>query len=504
MLAHLRRKDHDILYLVAHGALLEEENPQLWLEDEEGKAHVVYAKDTTNQYGYQVDGLVKQLGTLQSLPRLAVLASCESAAARSRDTGAWSALGPRLVRLGVPAVIAMQGSVSMTTVEKFMPTLFRELRHDGQIDRAMAVARHEVREAGRLDWWMPILLSRLDENLLFSPHGWVVGEEGEDFWDGLVKNVRRGWCTPFLGPGVTDDFLPRPADVARSLAEKPAFIWGSSEDLARVAQFYVVYDQTGLSADVIEALTEGFVEKMQGLGLTTAPGGPGLSLSDTIKAADWSKRAQEHYESEIHHQLADFGLPLYVTTNCDNFMTLALRARGRDQARRVALDWEEKVSQKGGESKWDLDPPPSDSEPVVLHLFGTDKDLPLMVLAEDHFLDYLARVFHDPDALLPSCLNSALATTSLVFLGYDLFDPAFKVILRGLLANVNLDRWGKQHVAVQLDPSVVGKTHRDKVIKYLEKYFSDVTGRLDVYWGGPHEFVDELHRRWQKKEGGHG
>ena len=93
-----------------------------------------------------------------------VLASCQSAGsgadARTDDDGALAALGPRLAEeAGIPAVVAMQGNVFMTTVARFMPTFFAELQRDGQIDRAMAVARGAVRDAP--DWWAPTLFMRL-------------------------------------------------------------------------------------------------------------------------------------------------------------------------------------------------------------------------------------------------------------------------------------------------------------------------------------------------------
>ena len=53
----------------------------------------------------------------------------------------------------------MQGKISMETVKTAMPVFFSELLKDGQIDRAMAVARGRVRE--RTDSWMPALFLRL-------------------------------------------------------------------------------------------------------------------------------------------------------------------------------------------------------------------------------------------------------------------------------------------------------------------------------------------------------
>ena len=86
--------------------------------------------------------LARRVGQLEVPPRLIVLASCETA---GPGTGqALAAIGPLLAEAGVPAVIAMQGRVSMDTVAAFMPVFFRELAMDGQIDRAVTLARQAV------------------------------------------------------------------------------------------------------------------------------------------------------------------------------------------------------------------------------------------------------------------------------------------------------------------------------------------------------------------------
>ena len=115
--------------------------------------------------------LVTRIDELQERPRLVVLVSCQSAGKgtdpTTQDDGALSGLGPRLAEAGVPAVIAMQGNLSMATAAVFMPEFFAELRRDGQVDRAMAVARGTVR--ARPDWWMPVLFMSLKSGLLWAP-----------------------------------------------------------------------------------------------------------------------------------------------------------------------------------------------------------------------------------------------------------------------------------------------------------------------------------------------
>ncbi|WP_129632141.1 CHAT domain-containing protein [Candidatus Oscillochloris fontis] len=139
------RSGCDILYLIAHGAIIKG-IPRLWLEHPDGTSAVV---DGTE--------LALRIGELDQRPRLVVLISCHSAGRGSEDVAA--ALGPRLITAGVAAVLAMQGQISMATASTFTPALFAALRTDGQIDRATTEARAAIRE--RPDWWMPVLFTRM-------------------------------------------------------------------------------------------------------------------------------------------------------------------------------------------------------------------------------------------------------------------------------------------------------------------------------------------------------
>jgi hypothetical protein len=164
-------EDFDILYLVCHGALIKGE-PRLWLEREDGCAEVVSGLD-----------LLEMLKRLLRLPRLVVLASCQSAGTgqETRDTeeGVLAALGPRLAEAGIPAVVAMQGNIRQSTWAEFMKAFFNELLRDGQIDRAMCEARLAVYR--QPDHWMPVLFTRLATGRLwysFSAFGLMTGTFG--------------------------------------------------------------------------------------------------------------------------------------------------------------------------------------------------------------------------------------------------------------------------------------------------------------------------------------
>ncbi len=157
LLARLR-DGCDILYLVAHGMIVDGE-PQILLEREDGGRAWTAGRE-----------LAARLGELAQPPSLVVLVSCQSAGADgqwlAQDDGALAGLGPRLAAAGAPAVVAMQGNLTMATAAAFMPVFLRELRRDGQVDRAVAVARGAVRD--RPDWWMPVLFTRLEDGRLFD------------------------------------------------------------------------------------------------------------------------------------------------------------------------------------------------------------------------------------------------------------------------------------------------------------------------------------------------
>jgi hypothetical protein len=282
-----------------------------------------------------------------------------------------------------------------------------------------------------------------------------------------------------------------------------------------VAQFAGTMDDVRLRKDVIRILTEGFKKVM---GLTSSPAseessrrepGRGMSarssraqargLAETIETSNWSERSQEILETEIHHQLADLPLPLYLTTNIDNFMALALEAqKSCKSVRRESIQWHRPPQ----EAQYpDLDPPPDKEHlehPVVLHLFGTEDDPSSMVLTQDNYLDYLARISRDHEFLLPPSVAAALTQNTLLFLGYHLDSLDLKVIMRGLLTQLDLKRWDRLRVIVQLESWPDKQDEQEEVVQYLRKYFAkSQEAQIDVYWGSTRQFVADLHSRWQ-------
>jgi len=509
--AALRRGPH-LLHLIAHGRFSATSGKvALYLADADNRLALTRDEEFAAMLARQGEDL-----------RLVFLASCQSATRSPAD--AFRGLAPQLIAAGVPAVVAMQERVPLETARAFAGTFYRQLLRHGLVDLAANEARSALLTGKLPGAAIPVLYVRLKNALLFSRRGQILGSRAAGFWVTLLDNVAEGDCTPLLGPGVTKGLMPAPEELARSLARKYGYPFPDGDHLPRVAQFVGTLDQTTLRRDVLRLLAGGFRawhglrpeppydERRLAAARKPAPGqrlAPRemdeksrerhRSLAETIRAAEWPERVREERETEIHHQLADLGLPLYLTTNCDNFMTLALEAKGR-RPRRQALAWRAAPELGAAGPNFDREPPASPEEPVVLHLFGNDDDPRSLVLTEDDYLDYLSRISRDHEYLLPASVSAALARTTLLFLGYDLRDLDLKIILRGLLSHLDAAGWDRLHVAVQIDTRDAGEGSTNEVKRFLERYFGKA--EVDVYWGSTHQFITELHQRWQEYAGG--
>src|SRR5262249_44334123 len=139
-------------------------------------------------------------------------------------SGTLSALGPRLAEAGIPAVIAMQGNVLLTTIARFMPAFFTELRRDGQIDCAMGVARGMAALEKCPDYWMPVLFMRLRSGRIWYTPGF--GADGGDKYEGwptIKAAVARQKATPIIGPGVIESLVGSTRSIATQWAEQYHF-----------------------------------------------------------------------------------------------------------------------------------------------------------------------------------------------------------------------------------------------------------------------------------------
>lgn len=486
---HLRT-GYDILYLVCHGSLVKG-TPWLWLTDDQGATHRVSGRE-----------LVNVLSELAQRPALIVLASCQSAGAgderQSSDEGALAALGPQLAEAGIAAVLAMQGNITLSTLATFMPKFFSELRVDGQVDRALAVARSAVRQ--RPDWWAPTLFMRLRSGRIWYQPGFAVGRRELEQWQSLLRNIARQRCTPILGPGLSESLLGNRRSVARRWAETYNFPMAphDRDDLPQVAQYVAVnHGRNFLRDELDEYLRKEILDRYGDL-LGSTPAN--MALDDLISAAVAATQRLTPTESP-HQILAKLPLPLYITTEPSRRMGDALAAAGKAPVVELC-QWNAALEQAPSIYARDREPDfrPSVDRPLVYHLFGRIGEQDSVVLTEDDYFDYLIGVTSDNE-LIPEVVRRALVDTALLFLGFRLDEWDFRVLFRSIVNREGRSRRSNYaHVAVQIDPEEGRILDPERARRYLESYFDDVD--ISIFWGSTEDFIDQLHRRWQAAQAG--
>lgn len=287
---------------------------------------------------------------------------------------------------------------------------------------------------------------------------------GEKDWDLLLRRIKNGKCTPFLGSGTCSENISVSSRIANEWAEEYDYPMEDSDDLTRVAQFVAVTEEDEMFPrdEICNEITK---------------------LSEEVTPT--------YFETpdEIHGVLADLPLPVYITTTYDDLMVRALKSRNKEPIQEICR-WNEYLVQRKPTSS-DFDPTPE--KPLVFHLHGYYKKPESLVLTEDDYLDFLVAISMEQN-LLPPRIQEAFTGTSLLLLGYKITDWDFRVLSR-ILAGYLGRSIGRKHISVQLVPGNVPDTQRENVQKYLDRYFENL--RIQVYWHDCHEFAAELKTRWE-------
>ncbi|HWR25837.1 MAG TPA: SIR2 family protein [Methanosarcina sp.] len=292
--------------------------------------------------------------------------------------------------------------------------------------------------------------------------------EDED-WDLLLRRIKAGKCTPFLGSGASSEKIPVGSQIASEWAKKYDYPMEDSNDLTRVAQYVAVTKEDDMF--------------------------PRDEICNKIKE-QLKEVAPSYFDipDEPHGVLADLQLPVYITTNYDDFMVRALESRGKAPIQEICR-WNKCTMQSKRTSS---DYVPDKGKPLVYHLYGTYKEPGSLVLTEYDYLDFLAAISRTATSrkqnLLPPRIQEAISDSSLLFLGYRIADWDFHVLFR-ILAEYLDGSISRKHYSVQLVPGNVSETQKEKAQKYLDRYFADL--EIHLYWQDCREFVKELRTRWE-------
>ncbi len=479
------REGADILYLVCHGAI-GPPGPALWLEDPDGGAALVPAQE-----------LAAGIGALDRSPSLVVLCSCQSAGTgRNRNT--LSAVGPMLAQVGVPAVVAMQGKLSMATAQGFMQVFFRELSDHGEVDRAVSAARTSV--MNQPDWWLPVLFTRLDSARIWYPPGFGKVVDGHDPWRGLIDNLKAERSTPILGPGMCESYFGTRRETAALWKETYRYPMNGAdtEDLPRVAQYMAATRYRAFPRDeYMKYLYRRIVDKhsahLPPELAALSPAQMTERLVEVISAVGQALRQGPGGDDDPYAVMASYRLPVYVTTDPSDLLVDALAERAGVRPRVRLLRWNDASSRRDQEyvdaTPKDAPTKPTPDFPIVVKLFGDLAEPKSLVITEDHFFDYLTQAASTRDAVPPS-VRRRLCDGPLLFVGFQPDAWDFRVLFRSLLQIDGMDLSADyEHFSVQVDPNSILDPASAR--RYIEKYLQ-ANGNLRLYWGDVSTFLSEL------------
>lgn len=193
-----------------------------------------------------------------------------------------------------------------------------------------------------------------------------------------------------------------------------------------------------------------------------------------------------------HFLLSKLPFSTYITANFNNFLADALR-RSKPEREPQEILFNANLQPAGREA-------PDAKHPLVYHLFGRISNPESLVLTEDDYFDFLIEFWRDRENI-PVEVRRALASSTLLFLGFNLNDWDFRVLFRSLLKEQSSHRRRKQvHVAVQVDPDDDRIADPDRAREYLKKYFEGFSeNEVNIYWGSCEDFLSELYHHWKEQ-----
>jgi hypothetical protein len=222
----------------------------------------------------------------------------------------------------------------------------------------------------------------------------------------LVDQLRRGDCTPVLGPDLLPGALGRDDALRRSWASEYDFPFGEDRDLAEVLQH----------AAVVERDRTTVTQR-----LATA-----LALRQPADLSD---------PRDPYALLASLPISVYLTTDPYDMLAAALTRRERTPV--VAVCGWYHGARTSTALRLPGDYRPSVDQPLVLHLYGSVLHVASLVATEQDHLALAAALITD-DArgdheVVPIQVLPALTQRRLLFVGHRFGDWTFRLLLRTLL-----------------------------------------------------------------------
>ena len=293
-----------------------------------------------------------------------------------------------------------------------MPLFFDELLRDGQIDRAMAVARSAVRD--RADSWKPVLYTRLKSGRIWYEPGFGASTDDTVKWQGLISSMDRQRFVPIVGWGLAEDVYGSADELAAELARDNDIPVTGGMELPQVCQMLSVIQGSRAYARerLLQQMRKAIVERH---GSSLPEGAQKAKLSELLREVG---RLGRQSETAPYRLLAELPANIYLTSSPDDLLTEALTEAGK-MPETMYPDWQDGV----------VEPPrdftPTVETPLVYHLLGHWSQPDSVVLTEQDHSDFLVGIARNRN-LIPAQVRRAINSASNWWLGFDPDSSVFR------------------------------------------------------------------------------
>jgi energy-coupling factor transporter ATP-binding protein EcfA2 len=461
------------------------ERGELWLQDQ-GVERL------------SASALLSQLTSFSQPPRLLILdvRSGDSPGLQAMVRSELAVLAQELVtRAGLPALIVMPTTMSAQARHEFLTTLLQQLGHEEQVDKAVAAA-WQASDDRPASWPCMLFTSFTSGHLWYVP-GFVPrpGERAaSDLWRLLVSQIDAGRCTPVLGPGTVSTFFESRTDIARRWSDRFGLSYTpDSINLPSIAQQLAVrYGARFPGSKLEEDARSRLLERLEHSMLVDRDVLDELRDAPTTRVLGvaWTRLAGND-SNDATRLLAALPFPVYVTINPDDLLVFALEAAGKRPTVEVLRQQMEGTQPANDE--WSIgddfdDRYPSPERPLVFQIFGSLDDPDSIALTEDDTFEFLLSMtrWHD---ILPSVVARALASTTLLLLGFEADDRYGQTLWRSVQGLRGARRRRSVHV-IQMEPEENSGVARRGRRPWWES-------ELSRYRGSVIEFLQQL--MWELK-----
>jgi CHAT domain-containing protein len=213
--------EHHILHYLGHGKFQPVKTSVEGKTVRTGQSFLYLENDDGSLLPAPDDEIVRRLVVHEGIPRLIFLAACETAKRDPEDPHPFVSLGPKLVKAGFPAVVAMQEKVPVDLARRLTHFFYHNLLRHGLIDRALNESRKFLQSERHSDWAIPVLFMRMPGGRLFEA-------------DPVRSTLRAIASSRRFGPPWRYGYLPVEAALLSGRQIRPSWERAAQQTAARV------------------------------------------------------------------------------------------------------------------------------------------------------------------------------------------------------------------------------------------------------------------------------